>query len=184
MEVVGEAGTAAEALARIPAIRPDVTVIDAWLPDGNGVEVSRAIRSHNENIRCLMLTPLPAEEALFQAIMAGAVGYLHKAIHCSRLLAAVREVAAGKSLLDPVATARMLNRLRDTSAKGLAGAEHSDGRLAHLTVQERRVLELTTMGFTDRAIGARLNLPEETIRHDVSGLLTKLPLERHLTIAA
>lgn len=113
IEVVGEAGTAADALVRIPATRPDVAVLDVRLPDGSGVEVCREIRSANEDIKCLMLTSYADDEALFDAIMAGASGYVLKAIRGQELLTAIRDVAAGKSLLDPVATARVLERLRD-----------------------------------------------------------------------
>lgn len=112
IEVVGEAGTAADALARIPATRPDVAVLDVRLPDGSGVEVCREIRSLDDSIHCLMLTSYADDEALFDAIMAGASGYVLKAIRGNELLNAVRDVAAGKSLLDPVATARVLERLR------------------------------------------------------------------------
>ncbi|RBL79465.1 DNA-binding response regulator, partial [Streptomyces cavourensis] len=110
IEVVGEAGTAADALVRIPATRPDVAVLDVRLPDGSGVEVCREVRSLDENIKCLMLTSYADDEALFDAIMAGASGYVLKAIRGNELLNAVRDVAAGKSLLDPVATARVLER--------------------------------------------------------------------------
>lgn len=116
IEVVGEAGTAADALVRIPATRPDVAVLDVRLPDGSGVEVCREIRSQDESIKCLMLTSYADDEALFDAIMAGASGYVLKAIRGNELLSAVRDVAAGKSLLDPVATARVLERLRDGAA--------------------------------------------------------------------
>lgn len=113
IEVVGEAGTAADAMVRIPATRPDVAVLDVRLPDGSGVEVCREIRSQDESVKCLMLTSFADDEALFDAIMAGASGYVLKAIRGNELLSAVRDVAAGKSLLDPVATARVLERLRD-----------------------------------------------------------------------
>lgn len=178
IEVVGEAGTAADALVRIPATRPDVAVLDVRLPDGSGVEVCREIRSQDENIKCLMLTSYADDEALFDAIMAGAAGYVLKAIRGNELLSAVRDVAAGKSLLDPVATARVLERLRDgRSSRG-------DDRLASLTDQERRILDLIGEGLTNRAIGERLHLAEKTIKNYVSSLLSKLGMERRSQAAA
>ncbi|MFG3403992.1 response regulator [Streptomyces sp. NPDC048142] len=176
IEVVGEAGTAADALARIPATRPDVAVLDVRLPDGSGVEVCREVRSQDENIKCLMLTSYADDEALFDAIMAGASGYVLKAIRGNELLNAVREVAAGKSLLDPVATARVLERLRDGGK--------SDDKLAGLTEQERRILDLIGEGLTNRVIGERLHLAEKTIKNYVSSLLSKLGMERRSQAAA
>jgi len=179
IEVVGEAGTAAEALARIPATRPDVAVLDVRLPDGSGVEVCREIRSQDGGVKCLMLTSFADDEALFDAVMAGASGYVLKGIRRQELLAAVRDVAAGRSLLDPVATARVMERLRDGAnpAKG-------DERLANLTEQERRILELIGAGLTNRAIGERLRLAEKTIKNYVSGLLSKLGMQRRSQAAA
>ncbi|MFE9256413.1 response regulator [Streptomyces sp. NPDC006879] len=178
IEVVGEAGTAADALVRIPATRPDVAVLDVRLPDGSGVEVCREVRSQDESIKCLMLTSFADDEALFDAIMAGASGYVLKAIRGNELLNAVREVAAGKSLLDPVATGRVLQRLRD--GKGGRG----DAKLANLTEQERRILDLIGEGLTNRAIGERLHLAEKTIKNYVSSLLAKLGMERRSQAAA
>ncbi|AXG78965.1 response regulator [Streptomyces paludis] len=178
IEVVGEAGTAADAMARIPATRPDVAVLDVRLPDGSGVEVCREIRSRDENIKCLMLTSFADDEALFDAIMAGASGYVLKAIRGNELLTAVRDVAAGRSLLDPVATARVLERLRNgKDPKG-------DDRLADLTDQERRILDLIGEGMTNRAIGEQLHLAEKTIKNYVSSLLAKLGMERRSQAAA
>lgn len=177
LEVVGEAGTAADALVRIPATRPDVAVLDVRLPDGSGVEVCREVRSANEDIKCLMLTSYADDEALFDAIMAGASGYVLKAIRGHELLAAVRDVAAGKSLLDPVATARVLERLRD-------GGTRDEGRLARLTDQERRILDLIGEGLTNRQIGERLHLAEKTIKNYVSSLLSKLGMQRRSQAAA
>ncbi|MFF7648885.1 response regulator [Streptomyces sp. NPDC007983] len=176
MEVVGEAGTAADALARILATRPDVAVLDIRLPDRSGVEVCREIRSRDEAIRCMMLTSFADDEALFDAIMAGASGYVLKDIRGSELLAAVRDVAAGRSLLDPVATARVLERLR--------GGTKPDDRLAALTEQERRILILIGEGLTNRVIGERLHLAEKTIKNYVSSLLSKLGMERRSQAAA
>ncbi|WP_399886721.1 response regulator [Streptomyces sp. BBFR51] len=177
IEVVGEAGTAAEAQARIAATRPDVAVLDVRLPDGSGVEVCRDIRSLDESVRCLMLTSFADDEALFDAIMAGASGYVLKDIRGTELLSAVREVADGKSLLDPAATARVLERLR-------GGGTQPDDRLARLTVQERRILELIGEGLTNRAIGERLHLAEKTIKNYVSSLLAKLGMQRRSQAAA
>ncbi|PZT69048.1 DNA-binding response regulator [Streptomyces sp. SW4] len=178
IEVVGEAGTAADALARIPATRPDVAVLDVRLPDGSGVEVCREIRSRDESVRCLMLTSFADDEALFDAIMAGAAGYVLKDIRGGELLTAVRDVAAGRSLLDPVATARVLERLRD------GGGARGDDRLSRLTDQERRILELIGEGLTNRAIGERLHLAEKTIKNYVSSLLSKLGMQRRSQAAA
>ncbi|WP_042373709.1 response regulator [Streptacidiphilus neutrinimicus] len=177
VEVVGEAGTAAEALVRIPATRPDVAVLDVRLPDGSGVEVCREIRSQLPEVKCLMLTSFPDDEALFDAIMAGASGYVLKAIRGTDLLSAVRDVASGKSLLDPVATARVLARLRD-------GDRREDERLSELTKQERRILDLIGEGMTNRQIGAELHLAEKTVKNYVSSLLAKLGMERRTQAAA
>ncbi|MEU7659585.1 response regulator [Streptomyces lincolnensis] len=177
IEVVGEAGTAADALARIPAALPDVAVLDVRLPDGSGVEVCREIRSRDESVNCLMLTSFADDEALFDAIMAGASGYVLKAIRGNELLDAVRDVAAGRSLLDPVATARVLERLRD-------GERAEPDELARLTDQERRILDLIGEGLTNRAIGERLHLAEKTIKNYVSSLLSKLGMERRSQAAA
>ncbi|WP_037601388.1 response regulator [Streptacidiphilus rugosus] len=177
VEVVGEAGTAAEALNRIPATRPDVAVLDVRLPDGSGVEVCREIRSQQPEIKCLMLTSFSDDEALFDAIMAGASGYVLKAIRGTDLLSAVRDVAAGKSLLDPVATSRVLERLRD-------GGQKEDERLSGLTKQERRILDLIGEGMTNRQIGGELHLAEKTVKNYVSSLLAKLGMERRTQAAA
>jgi two-component system, NarL family, response regulator DevR len=178
IEVVGEAGTAAEALARIPATHPDVAVLDVRLPDGSGVEVCREIRSADESIKCLMLTSYADDEALFDAIMAGASGYALKAIRGDELISAIRDVAAGRSLLDPEATARVLERLRG------GGGPKGDERLDRLTDQERRILDLIGEGLTNRVIGERLHLAEKTIKNYVSSLLAKLGMERRAQAAA
>ncbi|MFG2788942.1 response regulator [Streptomyces sp. NPDC048419] len=177
VEVVGEAGTAAEALVRIPATRPDVAVLDVRLPDGSGVEVCRDVRSRDESVQCLMLTSYADDEALFEAIMAGASGYVLKAIRGFELLTAVRDVAAGRSLLDPVATARVPARLRD------GGGPKQDDRLAHLTDQERRILDLVGEGLPNRQIGEQLHLAK-TIKNYVSSLLPKLGMQRRSQAAA
>ncbi|MFE5864413.1 response regulator [Streptomyces virginiae] len=179
IEIVGEAGTAADALVRIPATRPDVAVLDVRLPDGSGVEVCREVRSQDEGVKCLMLTSFADDEALFDAIMAGASGYVLKAIRGNELLSAVRDVAAGKSLLHPIATARVLERLRDGGRTG-----RGDDRLANLTEQERKILDLIGEGLTNRVIGERLHLAEKTIKNYVSSLLSKLGMERRSQAAA
>lgn len=176
MEVVGEAGTKAEALTRIAAVRPDVAVLDVRLPDGTGVEVCREIRSELADIRCLMLTSYADDEALFDAIMAGASGYVLKEIRGNDLIEAVRQVAQGKSLLDPAATQRVLERLRQ--------GERNDDRLAGLSDQERRILELIGEGMTNRQIGETMHLAEKTVKNYVSSLLAKLGMERRTQAAA
>ena len=178
IEVVGEAGTAAEALVRIPAVRPDVALLDVRLPDGSGVEVCREVRGQYPGIKCLMLTSYSDDEALFDAIMAGVSGYVLKDIRGLDLVSAVRDVADGKSLLDPVATGRVLARLRE------GGAPEEDERLAGLTPQERKILELIGEGMTNRQIGNELHLAEKTIKNYVSGLLAKLHLERRTQAAS
>jgi DNA-binding NarL/FixJ family response regulator len=174
-EVVGEAGTAAEALARIPATAPDVAIIDMRLPDGNGVEVCREVRSRNANIQCVVLTSFDDDEALFDAIMAGAAGYLLKQIKGTDLVDGIRRVAAGQSLLDPTVTERVLERLR-------RGPEE-DERLARLTDQERKILDLIAEGLTNRQIGERMFLAEKTVKNYVSNLLSKLGMERRTEAA-
>ena len=176
LEVVGEAGTATDALSRIPATRPDVAVLDVRLSDGTGVEVCREIRDTQPEVRCLMLTSYADDEALFDAIMAGASGYVLKEIRGTDLVEAIRQVAAGRSLLDPVATQRVLERLR-------RGEEH-DERLDALTGQERRILDLIGEGLTNRQIGERLHLAEKTIKNYVSSLLAKMGMERRTQAAA
>ena len=176
MTVVGEAGSKAEALTRIPASRPDVAVLDVRLPDGTGVEVCRDIRSDMPDVKCLMLTSYADDEALFDAIMAGASGYVLKEIRGNDLVDAVRQVAAGKSLLDPAATARVLDRLRQ--------GEHHDDRLDGLSDQERRILGLIGDGLTNRQIGEAMHLAEKTVKNYVSSLLAKLGMERRTQAAA
>jgi two-component system response regulator DevR len=183
IEVVGEGGTAADAVARIPATRPDVAVLDVRLPDGSGVEVCREIRSQDDSIKCLMLTSFSDDEALFDAIMAGAAGYVLKAIRGNELLTAVRDVAAGRSLLDPAATARVLQRLRDGNNPDNPRSGDSD-KMARLTDQERKILDLIGEGMTNRSIGEELHLAEKTIKNYVSSLLSKLEMERRSQAAA
>ncbi len=176
MEVVGEAGSTAEALHRIPAARPDVAVLDVRLPDGSGVEVCREVRSTMPSVHCLMLTSYADDEALFDAIMAGAAGYVLKEIRGNDLIDAIRQVASGRSLLDPLATQRVLERLRN-------GDRH-DSRLDVLSEQERRILDLIGDGLTNRQIGEQLHLAEKTVKNYVSSLLAKLGMERRTQAAA
>ncbi len=174
IEVVGEAATAAEALARIPAVRPDVAVLDVRVPDGNGIEVCREIRSQL-GTNCLMLTSYSDDEALFEAIMAGAAGYVLKQIRGSELVSAVLKVGAGESLLDPSITGKVLDRLRAPST--------TDERLARLSDQERRILALIAEGLTNRQIASQMHLAEKTVKNYVSNLLSKLGMERRTEAA-
>jgi DNA-binding NarL/FixJ family response regulator len=174
--VVGEAGTAASALARIPALRPDVAVLDVRLPDGDGVSVCREIRSAMPQVACLMLTSFGDDEALFDAIMAGAAGYVLKQIRGTDLVGAVRTVASGQSLLDPQAASKVMRRMRDQAARV--------DPLAALTGQERRILELIGDGLTNRQIGERMFLAEKTVKNYVSALFAKLGMERRTQAAA
>ncbi len=173
--VVGQAGTAAEALRRIPATQPDVAILDARLPDGSGIDVCRDIRSSSPQIRCLILTSYDDNDAVFAAVMAGAAGYLLKEIRGNSLVDAIRQVAAGNSLMDPAVTERLLARLRD--------GEPQDERLASLTDREREVLTLISEGLTNREIGERLFLSEKTVKNYVSGLLAKLGMQRRTQAA-
>jgi two-component system response regulator DevR len=172
--VVGEAANASDAIARIPALRPDVAILDVRVPDGNGIEVCRDVRSR-VGTNCLMLTSYSDDEALFEAIMAGAAGYVLKQVRGTELVAAVKRVAAGESLLDPAITERVLNRLRSRSDE--------DPRLARLTPQERRILHLIADGMTNRQIAREMHLAEKTIKNYVSNLLTKLGMERRTEAA-
>jgi DNA-binding NarL/FixJ family response regulator len=176
IEVVGEAGTAASALSRIPALVPDVAVLDVRLPDGDGISVCRDIRSSLPQVACLMLTSFGDDEALFNAIMAGAAGYVLKQIKGTDLVGAVRAVAAGRSLLDPDSVGKVMARMRDQAAR-------SDP-LAGLTGQERRVLELIGEGLTSRQIGERMFLAEKTVKNYTSALFVKLGMERRTQAAA
>jgi DNA-binding NarL/FixJ family response regulator len=175
IEVTGEASTADEALRRLPAIRPDVAILDVRLPDGNGVEVCREIRSRHPEIQCLMLTSFADDEALINAIMAGAAGYVLKQVRGTDLVDSVRRVAAGQSLLDPSVTATVLEQLRRGSAK--------DTRTEQLTDQERRILDLLAEGLTNRQIGERLYLAEKTVKNYVSNVLMKLGMHRRTEAA-
>jgi two-component system response regulator DevR len=174
-EVVGEAGTVAEALRRLPAAVPDVAILDGRLPDGSGIEVCRVIREQQPTVKCLILTSYDDDEAIFAAVLAGAAGYVLKQIRGSNLIDAVRQVAAGQSLLDPTVTARVLQRIRE--------GKQEDARLASLNAQERRILVLIAEGLTNRQIGERLFLAEKTVKNNVSSLLAKLGMQRRTQAA-
>ncbi len=173
--VVGEASTAAEALARVPAVKPDVAVLDVRLPDGDGVQVCRELRSQDPTLACLMLTSFADDEAMFGAVMAGAAGYVLKQVRGGDLVGAVRTAAAGGSLLDARTTMRVLERMRTQ-------AEAKDP-LSGLTDQERRILELIGEGLTNRQIGESMHLAEKTVKNYVSSLLSKLGLARRTQAA-
>jgi two-component system, NarL family, response regulator DevR len=174
--VVGEASTAAEALARVPATRPDVAILDMRLPDGDGISVCRDLRSDFPDMACLMLTSFGDDEALLSAIMAGASGYLLKQVRGSDIVGAVRTVAAGGSLLDPRMTATVLERLRHPVT--------NDDPVDVLSEQERRVFDLIGEGLTNRQIGERLFLAEKTVKNYVSSVLSKLGMQRRTQAAA
>lgn len=176
IEVVGEAGNKADALHRLPACRPDVAILDVRLPDGSGVDVCREIRDTMPGTRALMLTSYTDDEALFDAIMAGASGYVLKEIRGSALVDAVRRIASGQSLLDPAATQRVLDRLRKS--------DDVDESLSGLSEQERKILVLIGEGMTNRQIGENLHLAEKTVKNYVSSLLAKLGMERRTQVAA
>lgn len=175
IEVVGESGSAQEAARRIPALRPDVAILDARLPDGNGIDVCRDVRAVDSSIKGLILTSYEDDEALFAAIMAGAAGYVLKQIRGTDLVDAVRRVAAGQSLLDPAITTRVLERIR-------SGVEQPR-ELKSLTEQERRILEYVAEGLTNREIAGKMFLAEKTVKNYVSSVLAKLGLERRTQAA-
>ncbi|MEW2380480.1 response regulator transcription factor [Micromonospora sp. NPDC047707] len=175
IEVVGESGLAQEAARWIPALRPDVAILDARLPDGSGIDVCRDIRAVDSSIKGLILTSYEDDEALFAAIMAGAAGYVLKQIRGTDLVDAVRRVAAGQSLLDPAITTRVLERIR-------SGVEQPR-ELKSLTEQERRILEYVAEGLTNREIAGRMFLAEKTVKNYVSSVLAKLGLERRTQAA-
>jgi two-component system, NarL family, response regulator DevR len=176
--VVGEAATVEQALIRVPALRPQVAVLDVRLPDGDGVTVCRELRSQMPELACLMLTSFDDEEALLDSIMAGASGYVLKQIKGSDLVSAVRTVAAGQSLLDPSATARLMARLRQGQEP-----EPAPDALPGLTDREREILALIGEGLTNRQIGQRLFLAEKTVKNHISRLLAKLGVERRIQAA-
>jgi two-component system response regulator DevR len=173
--VVGEASTEDEAVRRIPALDPDVAVLDVRLQDRDGITACREIRSRHPRTACLMLTSFADDEALFQAIVAGASGYVLKQIRSSDLVEAVRRVIAGQQLLDPVVTARVMERLR-------RGPEE-DALIARLSPQERQVLLLLADGLTNRQIAERLYLAEKTIKNYVTSVLSKMGMARRIEAA-
>jgi DNA-binding NarL/FixJ family response regulator len=174
--VVGEAGTVAEALVLIPASRPQVAILDVRLPDGSGVEVCREVRSSLPDIICVMLTSYADDTAIYAAILAGAAGYVLKQVGGPRLVDEIRRAGAGDTLIDPEVTERVLERLRQ--------GPREDERLAALTPQERRVLDLIAEGRTNRQIAAAMFLAEKTIKNYVSNLLTKLGMQRRTQAAS
>ncbi|MEU8925390.1 response regulator transcription factor [Kitasatospora sp. NPDC048545] len=177
LQVIGEAATVEQALTRVPALRPDVAVLDMRLPDGDGVTVCRELRSRMPELACLILTSFDDEEALLDAIMAGAAGYVLKQISGTDLVSAVRTVASGQSMLDPGAATRLMARLRGDAVT----EQRSD--LPQLTEREREVLALVGEGLTNRQIGQRLYLAEKTVKNHISRLLAKLGVERRVQAA-
>ena len=175
MEVVGEAATAGQALRRIPAVLPDVAVLDARLPDGSGIEVCRTIRSHHPGVRCLILTSYDDDEALFAAVMAGASGYLLKDIIGSSLVEDIRHVARGRSLIDPALTGKLMERL--------LAPPPDDPMVAGRTSREQDVLALIADGQTNRQIGEHLSLAEKTVKNYVTAILMKLGMQRRTQAA-
>jgi two-component system response regulator DevR len=175
IEIVGESGSAVEAVHRIPALHPDVAILDARLPDGNGIDVCRDVRAVDPTIQGLILTSYEDDEALFSAIMAGAAGYVLKQIRGTDLVDAVRRVGAGQSLLDPAVTARVLDRIR-------SGVEQPD-ELKSLTDQERRILDYIAQGMTNHEIAQKMFLADKTVKNYVSSVLAKLGLERRTQAA-
>jgi len=175
MEIVGEAATAAQARARIRATRPDVAVLDVRLPDGSGIDVCRDVRSENPETRCLILTGYDDDEAIYAAVLAGAAGYVVKDVQGSRLVESVRKVAGGRNLLDPALNRRVVERIAEN--------HHSDSRLESLSAREKEILPLIAEGLTNREIGIRLSLAEKTVKNYISGLLSKLGLQRRTQAA-
>ena len=175
IEVVGESGSADEATSRIPALRPHVAVLDGRLPDGSGIEVCRAVRAVDPEIKALILTSYDDDEALFAAIMAGAAGYVLKDIKGTDLVDAIHRVAAGQSLIDPALTARVLERVRNGPATA--------PELAGLTEQELKLLGFIAQGLTNRQIGEQMFLAEKTVKNYVSSILAKLGVERRTQAA-
>ncbi|HEX5401609.1 MAG TPA: response regulator transcription factor [Pseudonocardiaceae bacterium] len=175
LTVIGQAGSVSEALARIPALRPDVAVLDMRLPDGNGVELCRDLRSKLPELNCLMLTSYTDDQAMMDAILAGAAGYVIKDIKGVDLVSAVRTVGSGRSLLDSRAATALIRRIRDSAA--------APGPLDALTDQEKTLLDLIGEGLTNRQIGERMFLAEKTVKNYVSRLLAKLGMERRTQAA-
>lgn len=175
LDVVGEAGSVAEAMARVPAARPDVAVLDVRLPDGNGIELCRDLLSRMPDLRCLILTSYTSDEAMLDAILAGASGYVVKDIKGMELARAVKDVGAGRSLLDNRAAAALMAKLR--------GAAEKQDPLSGLTDQERTLLGLLSEGLTNKQIADRMFQAEKTVKNYVSRLLAKLGMERRTQAA-
>lgn len=175
LDVVGEAGSVAEAMARVPAARPDVAVLDVRLPDGNGIELCRDLLSRMPDLRCLILTSYTSDEAMLDAILAGASGYVVKDIKGMELARAVKDVGAGRSLLDNRAAAALMAKLR--------GAAEKQDPLSGLTDQERTLLGLLSEGLTNKQIADRMFLAEKTVKNYVSRLLARLGMERRTQAA-
>ena len=174
IEVVGDAGTVASALVRLPAVRPEVAILDVRLPDGDGISACRDIRSMLPDVACLMFTAYEDDQAMLGAVMAGAAGYVLKGTPVRDVVEAVRIVATGKSILDAGAAQRIIAQLRG----GTPGGSQGDDRVASLTAQEKRVLDLIGEGLTNRQIAERMSLAEKTAKNYVSALLMKLGLQR------
>ena len=175
IEVIGEADTQAAAVGRVHALDPDVAVLDVRLQEGNGIEACREIRSLHPRTACLILTSFDDDDALMHAIVAGAAGYVLKQIRANELIDSIRRVAAGESLLDPVTTARMLERMRQGTPE--------DEVIARLSPQEHRVLELLADGLTNRQIAEQMYLSEKTIKNYVTAVLTKMGMARRTEAA-
>jgi two-component system, NarL family, response regulator DevR len=173
IEVVGEAGTAEVAVGRIPATNPDVAVLDVQLPDGDGVEVCREVRSRRPDLACLILTSFADDEALLASVMAGAAGFVLKQVKGSDIVDAVRRAAAGESLLDPVVVDRLMQQFH-----------RAESELDALTPQERRIFELIGEGYTNRQIGEEMYLAEKTVKNYVSNLFVKIGVHRRTEVAA
>jgi two-component system response regulator DevR len=177
LSVVAEAGSAAEAISRAKVFEPDVIVMDVRLPDGNGVDACRSIRSDRPATKVVMLTSYSDDQALFDSIMAGASGYLLKQVRGQELASSIRRVGNGESILDPAVTQRVLERIRNPD-------EGTDKRLARLTPTERRILDMIADGLTNREIAAKIKLAEKTVKNYVSGILSKLDVSRRVEAAA
>lgn len=173
--VIGSSGSAAEATRRIPALRPQVAILDARLPDGTGIEVCRDVRSVDPTLKCLILTSYDDQQAIRGAVLAGAAGYVLKEIGGTDLITAIKRAAAGESLFNV--------ELKERIVQGLTEPVPEDPRVAALTDQERRVLALIGQGMTNRQIGAALFLAEKTVKNYVSSMLAKLGFERRTQAA-
>jgi two-component system, NarL family, response regulator DevR len=174
--VVGEAGTCADALIRVPATMPHVAILDVQLPDGSGVEVCRELRNANPELVCLMLTSFSDSEAMFQAVIAGAAGFVLKQVRGNDLANTVKRVAAGESLIDPIMTGRLLDRLRNPQDEG-------DPKMKSLTPLERSILNHVAEGMTNRQIASQLNIAEKTVKNYMSSILLKLGFTRRTEAA-